>query len=54
MFMPGDIKNIVDQVNQVVEALSVRISVLEDELIVLKAAKTTKSTTKSTKVDTSE
>ena len=39
MIMQGDIKRIVDQVNEIVEKLVVRIGVLEDEVVVLKATK---------------
>jgi uncharacterized small protein (DUF1192 family) len=52
MIMQGDIKRIVDQVNEIVEKLVVRIGVLEDEVVVLKAAKEQKPANKSTKSKT--
>ena len=57
MLLQGDINRIVEQINVITEGLSQRISVLEDELVVLKAdkaPKSAKSTTKSTKVDTND
>jgi len=52
MIMQGDIKRIVDQVNEIVEKLVVRIGVLEDEVVVLKATKEQKPANKSTKSKT--
>ena len=50
MLMKGDLNRIIESVNQVTEGLAKRIDVLEEELKVLKGAKTTpKETLKSKK-----